>query len=278
MSGDSEFAVRMMNYVAGVLDAIGITNGSTHSEIIVDAAGTPCLVESNCRTNGGDGLWVPLAEGLYGYSQVSALLDAYFDAEAFEKLPPKPPALTRQGVVGHIVSYQEGIMVAAPAVKELEALPSHVTCTLAVEKGDHVAKTIDFFTDAGVFVLLSDDHAQLEEDYAKAHSLMEDGNFFKMSDSDESTVDSSPRVHGGQWKVRFRPFRLGGQQRNADAIDRERPRTGLTARHALSWAPGVAPVACWNGTCAYVITRCVLWSGGLSGIMTDCCDSISNYF
>merc|ERR1712232_857808 len=193
MSGDSDIAARMMNYVAGVLGVIGITNGSTHSEIIVDAAGTPCLVESNCRTNGGDGLWVPLAQAVYGYSQVSALLDAYFDAEAFEKLPSTPPGLTRQGVVGHIVSYQEGIMVAAPAVKELEALPSHVTCTLAVEKGDHVAKTIDFFTDAGVFVLLSDDHAQLEEDYAKAHSLMEDGNFFKMSDSDESTVDSRPR-------------------------------------------------------------------------------------
>jgi len=78
-------------------------------------------------------------------------------------------------------------MVAAPAVKELEALPSHVSCTLAVQEGDHVSKTIDFFTDAGVFVLLNDDQTQLEKDYAKAHSMMEEGDFFIVSDSDNST-------------------------------------------------------------------------------------------
>eukprot|EP00928_Gymnodinium_smaydae_P019634 TRINITY_DN17541_c0_g1_i2.p1 TRINITY_DN17541_c0_g1~~TRINITY_DN17541_c0_g1_i2.p1 ORF type:complete len:469 (-),score=66.67 TRINITY_DN17541_c0_g1_i2:361-1767(-) len=183
MSGDNELAVRLMHYVHGVLDAIGTTNGSTHSEVIVDANGSPCLVECNCRTNGGDGLWVPLAQGLYGYSQVSALLDAYLDGAAFQQLPYSPPPLTRKGVVGHIVSYQDGTMLSAPGTKKLQELPSHIGTALCLQEGDKLSKTIDFLTDAGVFLLLNDDPHQLDVDYECAHELTARGDFFVVKDS-----------------------------------------------------------------------------------------------
>jgi len=191
MSGDDELAVRMRHYIAGVLDAIGITNGSTHSEVIVDALGSPCLVECNCRTAGGDGLWVPLVEAMCGYSQVSALLDAYLDADAFDRVPDAPPVLTGKGAIAHIVSYQEGTMIGAPGLQALQALPSHLGAALCLEEGDQLSKTIDFLTDAGVCLLLNDDPQQLDKDYEAAHELTAKGDFFTLADIKQDILQQS---------------------------------------------------------------------------------------
>ena len=58
-------------YVRKTLDVLGVKNGPSHGEVIITETG-PCLVEMNCRANGGDGAWQPLARGLTpgGYSQV----------------------------------------------------------------------------------------------------------------------------------------------------------------------------------------------------------------
>ena len=92
----------MVAYVTAVLDALGITDGAMHSEIMATARG-PVLVEVhppaasrrisahlgpsrrmsssaqvNCRLHGGEGIWLPIAEACLGYTQVSALCDSAF--------------------------------------------------------------------------------------------------------------------------------------------------------------------------------------------------------
>merc|ERR1719389_660413 len=84
-------AQQLIRYTEGVLDALKLDNGPTHGEVIMTSDG-PCLVEMNCRAQGGDGNWVPLAKALTGgYSQVDAGVDAYLEPAAFAALPDVPP-------------------------------------------------------------------------------------------------------------------------------------------------------------------------------------------
>lgn len=82
----------LIPYARKVLDAIGVSNGPSHGEIILTEDG-PCLVEMNCRCHGGDGNWRPLCKAMTGgYDQVSATVLAYLDGPAFEQVPDEPPS------------------------------------------------------------------------------------------------------------------------------------------------------------------------------------------
>jgi len=77
-------------YARAVLDAIGFKNGVSHGEIIMTEDG-PCLVEMNCRVQGGNGIWRPLCKALTGgYDQVDAAADACVDTGAFGSLQTNP--------------------------------------------------------------------------------------------------------------------------------------------------------------------------------------------
>lgn len=71
---DSHEAKVLIPYTRGVLDAMGVSHGASHAEIMMTPDG-PCLVEMNCRTNGGDGIWRPLVSLLsdikYPYPHLS---------------------------------------------------------------------------------------------------------------------------------------------------------------------------------------------------------------
>ncbi|KAL7537991.1 hypothetical protein ACHAWF_005961 [Thalassiosira exigua] len=105
----------LLNYTNRVLDALGMKNGASHAEVILTPTG-PCLVEMNCRAQGGDGNWRPLAQALTGgYSQVEACVDAYLDKKAFHSLPKVPPSPAKafsQEVI--LVSYAEGDVIGTP--------------------------------------------------------------------------------------------------------------------------------------------------------------------
>lgn len=188
LGGDHPLVKPLAAYTENALNACQITNGSTHSEVIVSPDGDLCLVECNCRTNGGDGLWLPVAEALYGFSQVGALLDAYLDAPAFAALPKSPPHLQHAGVVGHIVSYQEGTLLSAPGIEALRGMPAHLSTELCFHVGDILPKTVDFMTDAGCFLLVHSDRTVVENDYARAHELVARGDFFDV----EGTLSGLP--------------------------------------------------------------------------------------
>lgn len=83
-SASSE-ANALIPYVRSVLDVLGIENGPTHAEVIIMADG-PCLVEMNCRANGGNGTWQPLCRAISGYSHVEAAVEAYLQEDKFHEL------------------------------------------------------------------------------------------------------------------------------------------------------------------------------------------------
>jgi hypothetical protein len=68
----------LVAYADEVLNAVGIREGPSHMEVMVNwiegegkvRVPEPCLVEVGARCHGGEGTWLPLVKECIGYSQV----------------------------------------------------------------------------------------------------------------------------------------------------------------------------------------------------------------
>merc|ERR1719235_2095611 len=100
----------------------------------------PCLVEMNCRAHGANGAFVPLAKALTGgYSQVDATVDAFVDADAFERIPNVPTSpFKASGQVVLLVSMAGGRVVATPGIDRIRHLASFVSLESSKVAGSYV--------------------------------------------------------------------------------------------------------------------------------------------
>mmetsp|Transcript_80476 Transcript_80476/g.207144 ORF Transcript_80476/g.207144 Transcript_80476/m.207144 type:complete len:430 (+) Transcript_80476:120-1409(+) len=179
---DSPVAQQLIAYTRGCLDALSITDGATHTEVMMTATG-PCLVEVNCRTHGGNGSWMPLARAMTGYSQVDVNVDAFLSANAFERLPDVPPSpFLAAGQVVTLISYHEGIVEATPGFDKVKALKSFVALEENVHVGDKLEKTIDVFGLTAMCVLVHPDPEVLEADIATIRQMEVEGSLFVLSE------------------------------------------------------------------------------------------------
>lgn len=178
---DSDLARSLIAYTRGCLDAIKITNGATHSEIMMTADG-PCLVEVNCRCHGGNAAWLPLASRLTGgVTQVGALVDAFTDADAFANLPDVPPSPFLAGGSNPIFcSYHEGKVLSRPGYDKVRALRSFHSLDESHAVGDALDRSVDLFTSCGQCILIHDDPAVVAEDEATIRAMELDGSFFTL--------------------------------------------------------------------------------------------------
>lgn len=76
----------MNEYADSVLDALGITQGPSHMEVMWCEDGV-CLVEVGSRCHGGEGTWIPIAQECVGYTQVSVTIDMYIGGHLFDDIP-----------------------------------------------------------------------------------------------------------------------------------------------------------------------------------------------
>lgn len=181
---DSALAKTLIAYTRAVLDALKISNGATHSEVMMTSDG-PCLVEVNCRCHGGNGAWLPLASRLTGgITQVGALADAFVDAEAFDALPDVPGPFRAGGCNPMFVSYHEGRVRGTPGFAAIEALASYVPGSLdaGITVGDTLTRTVDLFTSTGQCVLVHDDPEVVAADLATIRELEASGAFFTLEE------------------------------------------------------------------------------------------------
>lgn len=155
----------LIAYTRRVLDAIGIKNGPTHGEVIMTNDG-PCLVEINCRANGGDGSWIPLARALTGgTSQVGMTADAYTDAQQFNMTPDIPPTpFKASGKAVYLVSFSKGVVKSCPGFEKIKQLESYFSMESGVEPGTIVDYTVDLITCVGIIMLIHDDPMVLKRD------------------------------------------------------------------------------------------------------------------
>jgi len=164
----------LIPYVRGVLDAMEISNGASHAEVMMTPDG-PCLVEMNVRAHGGDGNWVPLAAALTGgYTQVDATVDSYLDKQKFSTIPdiyPSPSKAAGQEV--YLVSRGRGKVKSTPGYDLIKELPSFVYLETGVVPGVSVDFTVDLFTTLGCVLLMHKDPSVLEGDIKKIREMEE---------------------------------------------------------------------------------------------------------
>jgi len=174
LESDSPEGKILIPYVRGVLDAMEISNGASHAEVMMTPDG-PCLVEMNVRTHGGDGNWVPLARALTGgYTQVDATVDSYLDKQKFSTFPgiyPCPFKAAGQEV--YLVSRGRGKVRSTPGFDVIKNLPSFVYLETGVHPGGSVDFTVDLFTALGSVMLMHEDPAIVEADIKKIRELEE---------------------------------------------------------------------------------------------------------
>lgn len=176
VGSDCPEAKILIPYVRGVLDAMEISNGASHAEVMMTPDG-PCLVEMNVRTHGGDGNWVPLARALTGgYTQVDATVDSYLDKKKFSTIPdvyPSPFKAAGQEV--YLVSRGRGKVKSTPGFDVIKELPSFIYLETGVVEGGSVDFTIDLFTALGSVLLMHSNPEVLEADIKKIR-VMEENN------------------------------------------------------------------------------------------------------
>ena len=174
MSVDDEPQLRaMVEYTFKVLDALGIRNGSVHSELKTEERG-PVLIEANCRLHGGEGTWAPMAEECLGYSAVTAMLDAYLDPAAFGALPSMPSGFRAHAKEAKLRSAVSGVLktIDQAALKAIRELPSYRSEMIAVKVGKRIDLTTDAVTACGNVNFVNKDLKQLEKDYDAFHEIV----------------------------------------------------------------------------------------------------------
>jgi len=93
------------------------------------------LVEANCRLHGGDGQWEPVARRCLGYSQISALADAYLDPAAFARLPSLPVNMKAFGASIDMRSTVSGTFshFNEESLRRIRELPSYISEALDIK-------------------------------------------------------------------------------------------------------------------------------------------------
>ena len=175
-AGDGAHVDAMIAYARRVLDALQVRHGPSHMEIKLTASG-PCLVEVGARIHGGEGTWLPIAEGAFGLTMVDATLDAYLEPDAFDALPDRPLRVLRDGREVDLVSYHSGTVRGCPGVAEITAFESFYRCEMAVQPGSAIVRTVDCFTRPGAVQLTHEDPRQVQKDYERIRELERDGLF-----------------------------------------------------------------------------------------------------
>lgn len=177
---DQDVAQELIAYAKGCLDALRVTNGATHTEVMMTEDG-PCLVEVNSRCHGANGAWMPLVQALTGYTQVGVCVDAFLNPAAFHELPSVPPSpFLAAGEMVSLISYHEGLIEATPGFEEVRQLKSFTSLEENVHKGDYLQKTTDLFTVTGMAVLIHEDPKRLASDVARIRHMEAHGELFHL--------------------------------------------------------------------------------------------------
>jgi len=169
----------LINYTRRVLDALKISHGPTHGEVMMTEDG-PCLVEMNCRAHGGDGTFAPLAKALTGgYSQVEMTADAFVDPLNFASTldrPSYPFKAAGQEVI--FVSRSQGIVKSTPGYDVIKMMPSFLHMDGLKSKENVVDYTIDLITGIGSVILMHKDPKVVKRDIDFVRYLEDINGFF----------------------------------------------------------------------------------------------------
>ena len=163
--GEEPRVAALIAYQKKVITALGIRYGPTHGEVKWHQ-GEPVLVEVGARCQGAEGFWMPVADAVHGYNQVSCGIDSYLSPDKFSDIPPEPVGRAAWGYVMFLVFYETGTVEAVDKnmMEELCSMKSFMNIELFCAEGDAVKPTTNALTWAGVVALSHEDLEILSAD------------------------------------------------------------------------------------------------------------------
>lgn len=169
LSPDDPDARALESYSHQVLDALEIHNGAAHAEIMMTADG-PVLVECAGRLGGGA---VPqVLSRSMAANQIDLLAMSVARPDAFDRLPASVHRLLRHTLYVHLVNPDDhGVAPSHEDMAVVRALPSWAHTALMHPEGRPLTRTVDFPSQPGFVILISDDPDQLWADYAALREI-----------------------------------------------------------------------------------------------------------
>jgi predicted ATP-grasp superfamily ATP-dependent carboligase len=166
---------RIIPYMRAVLDALGIQNGPSHSELIVTDRG-PILIETAARMQGTI-LHNAVVEAL-GDSHVTCTVERYMHPERFKKRLEAPYSLKKFLSCVTLASKETGIVIENKCQDLIGSLPSFYAMFHTPEPLEAIEKTVDLFSNPGIIYLCSESKTQVEEDYKIIRKYESEGLLF----------------------------------------------------------------------------------------------------
>ncbi|WP_447766521.1 ATP-grasp domain-containing protein [Aeromonas veronii] len=151
----------LCSYIGKCLDALGISYGPSHSEVIMTNKG-PRLVETGARMHGG--LGPVLVEMTNSVSLIDLSIASRLDSVQFIKETSMPPRLDGYAVEYFLSAGKTGIVVENRVESQSKTLPSYYHHSCNISCGEPIKQTVDLVTTIGRVVLFNKDKATLEND------------------------------------------------------------------------------------------------------------------
>lgn len=167
----------VLQYTRSVLDALQITTGAAHTEIMVTEKG-PILIECGARPMGGS-FPQEIIHSCLGYTQLEMSIDAYLSPDTFQIRWDYPYALQRYALFKFFSSLREGSLEAIPGATLLAGLPSVIGGNFidCIENAQ-VERTIDLLTSPAQIFLCHKDRDIVLEDFHLIQSLEKEAQNF----------------------------------------------------------------------------------------------------
>ncbi|MET7357860.1 ATP-grasp domain-containing protein [Streptomyces sp. NPDC005562] len=145
---DAADTARVDSLVGRMLDAVGVTDGPSHTEVILTAEG-PRLVESHNR-RGGDRI-TDLAHEVYG-TDIDALGFLWYAG----RTEPRTPGPARGGGAIRFLTAEPGVVESVTGADEVRADPRVVSLQLSVAPGDTVDPIAWSYDRSGLLIVRGD--------------------------------------------------------------------------------------------------------------------------
>ncbi len=158
----------IVDYARAVLDALGITDGAAHTEIMVTARG-PVLLECGARLGGGQ--MPDLLDRCVGTDQVDSLAFSLADPKSFVAEAEYPYQLKSGLRCVNLISPAEGLVPAHRGWEPVRELGSFAAMVINHPPDTPLTRTVDMATCPGTVYLAANDLVALEEDYRTLRTL-----------------------------------------------------------------------------------------------------------
>ncbi|WP_328344987.1 ATP-grasp domain-containing protein [Streptomyces violaceus] len=157
---DADATARIESLVTRMLDAVGIEDGPSHTEVILTPDG-PRLVESHNR-RGGDRI-ADLVDEVYG-TDIDALAFLWYAG----RTAPITPGPARGGGAIRFLTAEPGVVESVTGADEVRADPRVVALQLSVEPGATVAPIAWSYDRSGLLIVRGE---SADDARARAHEL-----------------------------------------------------------------------------------------------------------